>query len=47
MKKCENCRFGKVCGKDVFCENPDSEFYADYTDWAFVCEDWEGDEDGH
>lgn len=47
-RKCGNCRFHKYDSKiDLwFCENPESEWYTDWTEYNYECDDFEDRKDG-
>ena len=44
---CGTCKFNHREKQDTFtCANEDSEYYASYTDYDDMCEDYEPKEDG-
>lgn len=43
-KTCSNCNYCAENGEDWVCENPESEYAADFVEPGHVCVDWDGGE---
>lgn len=45
MQVCGTCKYHHYDGtsEGFTCTNPDSDYFADWTEWNDCCSDWEGE----